>query len=72
MSNSMQDFLADATAKAASNLEAALLRVPADKRLWAPVETSRSALDIVAECAILNASSAQIIMLRKWDEDFPM
>ena len=54
MSISLQEFLADATKQAAADLEKALLKLPEDKRNWRSSEQSRSALDQVAECAIMN------------------
>ena len=69
MSNELQNFLAEGVVKAAADLEAAFARIPADKREWAPADTSRSALDQMAECAILNTYSAKTIQTRTWDAD---
>lgn len=54
MSQSIQEFLAAGTLKASADLITAYLRIPADKREWSPSETSRSAVDQLAECALLN------------------
>ncbi len=67
MSLTVQEFLARGTAKAAEDLEAALMRVPEDKRKWSAMGEARTALDQVAECAILNGSTAKLIVTRTWD-----
>jgi hypothetical protein len=66
MPNSLQFFLANAADKAATDLEAALLRVPEDKRLFSAGGDARSAGDVVAECAILNGSTAHAIEMRSF------
>ena len=72
MAGSLQGFLMRATQKAADDLVAALLRVPEDRRSWSPMDKGRTALDQVAECAILAGSTADLIGTRKWTmgEDF--
>jgi hypothetical protein len=67
MSTTLQSFLAGATQKAAAELETSLLRLPEDKRGWAPADSSRSALDQAAECAMLSGSTAELIKTRKWN-----
>jgi hypothetical protein len=67
MANELQNFLAEGILKAAADLEAAFARVPEDKRTWAPADTSRSALDQMAECAILNGYTAQTVETQTWD-----
>ena len=69
MPNTLQDYLATATQKASADLAAALLRLPEDKRGWSPGEKSRTALDQVAECAILNEYTAELIQTRTWQAD---
>lgn len=64
MSHTLQNFLADATLKAARDLEIALLRLSQDKRNWSAGGDARSALDMVAECAILNGSTAETVQKR--------
>ena len=64
MPNTVQEFLADATLKAATDLEAAVLRLPADKRGWSPMGEARTALDQVAECAMLNGGLADLLHTR--------
>ncbi len=63
-------FLADAAHKAASDLETALLRLPGDRRVWSAGGDARSASDMVAECAILNGSTAHAIENRSFPSDF--
>ena len=70
MPNTLQDYLATATQKASADLAAALLRLPEDKRGWSPGEKSRTALDQVAECAILNEYTAELIQTRTWQADW--
>ena len=66
MSITLQEFLARAAEKAAADLEAAVLRLPEDKRGWSPMGDARTALDQAAECAILNGSTADLIQSRTW------
>lgn len=66
MSNTLQDFFVVATQKAANSLAAALLRLPEDRRGWSPESTARTALDQVAECAILNGYTADLIRTGQW------
>jgi uncharacterized damage-inducible protein DinB len=70
MPHTLQEFLANAAEKAAADLETALKRLPEEKQNWSPVDTSRSALDQVAECAILNGTTAAIIQSRQFPHDF--
>ena len=44
--------------------------MPADKRNWSPQGDARTALDLVAECAILNGSTVDIIENRTFPADF--
>lgn len=69
MPNTLQDFLAAATRKAAGDLAAALLRVPEDKRDWSPEGRARTALDQMAECALLNGYTVAMIQTRQWPDD---
>ena len=69
MSNTLQEFFADATQKAADDLVAALVRIPEDKRHWSPEDKARTALDQVAECAILNGYTADLIQTRRWQSE---
>jgi len=64
MSQSIQEFLAANTERASADLLAAYLRLPEEKRAWSPAETSRSAVDQLAECALLNGFTAATITNR--------
>src|SRR5690242_3707355 len=72
MSSSLQTYLVNATQKAADDLIAALDRLPEDKRAWSAMGDARTALDQIAECAILNGSTVDLINTRKWtmSDDF--
>jgi hypothetical protein len=64
MLNTVQEFLAVSTQKAADDLITALDQVPVEKRAWKPTGAARSAIDQLAECAILNGSTAGMIQNR--------
>jgi uncharacterized damage-inducible protein DinB len=64
---SVQEFFVSLTEKQAKDLVAAFDRLPADKRHWEPTEGSRSAANQLAECAILNGSTAKLLETRTWD-----
>lgn len=66
MPNTLQDFLALVTPKASKNLAAAYERIPDDKKNWKPSETARPAVDLIAEVAILNGYTADLILSRTW------
>jgi hypothetical protein len=66
MPSPLQDFLATATQKAADDLVTAQLRIPEDKRLWSAEDKARPALDLIAECAILNGYTAELIQTGQW------
>ncbi len=67
---SLQSFLARATTKAAEDLVAAFERIPEDKRTWSPMGDARTAIDQVAELAILNGSTCKLLDDRKWPENY--
>lgn len=69
MPNSLHDFLISATKKASEDLETALLRLPEDKRGWSPGGKARTALDQVAECAIVGGKTADLITTHIWPVD---
>jgi len=71
MTHTLQDFLITATPKAAEALETALLRLPEDKRNWSPMGDARTALDMVAEVAMLN-DIADMVRTRAFPTDFDM
>jgi len=68
MPNTLQEFLTASTQKAAEELIAAFLRIPQDRRAWSPEQTARTALDQMAECALLNGATADLIRTRIWPE----
>ena len=68
--NTLQNFLAQATPKAAEDLETALLRLPAEKRNWSAGGDARSALDMMAEVALLNGTTAQTLENRSFPDDY--
>lgn len=61
MSNVLQNFLADSAQEAMTELKTALLSLPEDKRNWSPQGNARTALDMVAECALLNGATVSIL-----------
>lgn len=69
MPNSLQQFLAEATQTAAKDLETALFRLPEDKRNWSSMGDARSAMDMVAECAILS-DPTEIVTSRSFPSNF--
>lgn len=69
MPDTLQEFLATATQDGAASLETALLRLPEEKRHWSPMGKARTALDMVAECAILN-DITELAQSRKFPTDF--
>ncbi len=66
----MQQFLASATKKQSELLLTALNNLPEEKRNWVPTEASRHALDQVAECAMLNGSTASLLVGNEFPKDF--
>jgi hypothetical protein len=61
MSITIQTYLSESTKKAASELEAAYLNIPEDKRAWSPEGKGRSANDQLAECAMLGLRTAETL-----------
>lgn len=68
MPNPFQDFMAVATQQAALDLTAALMALPEDKRGWSPADTARTGLSMVAECALNNGITAEMIEARAWKQ----
>ena len=66
----LQNFLAQATPKATDDLQTALLRLPEDKRNWSADGDARSALDMLAEVALLNGTTAQTLENRNFPDDY--
>ncbi|HEX5322138.1 MAG TPA: DinB family protein [Capsulimonadaceae bacterium] len=72
MSHTLQRFLSHATEKAAKDLETALRRLPEEKWSWSAGGTARTALDQVAECALVNSGFAEVIAARQWPEGYDL
>jgi len=66
----IQDHFAQLTEKAAGDLLAAFDNLPADKRDWSPMGQARTALDQMAEVAILNGSTAELLKTHQFDPNF--
>jgi len=66
MAGQLQAFLARGIEKATEDLLAAIDRLPADKRSWSPMGDARTAMDQLAECALLNGATADVIVAKKW------
>ena len=65
MPTTMQEFLADATQKASTDLVTAYLRIPENKRDWSPDTKARTALDQMAECILLAGYTAVTIKTKQ-------
>jgi hypothetical protein len=52
--------MAKSTREVANGLERTFLAMPAEKQVWKPLDQGRSAQDQIAECAVINAWSAQL------------
>lgn len=65
----MQDYLADVTQNATTELIAALEQIPEDKRGWSPDAKARTPLDVFAECALLTGATADLLIERQWKGD---
>lgn len=72
MPGHLQSFLSHATEKAARDLETALRRLPQEKWTWSPGGNARTAIDQVAECALVNSGFAQVIAARAWPDGYSM
>lgn len=70
MPGTLQQFLGNAIREQAKNLETAVNRLPEDKRDWSPMGDARSAMNMVAECAML-CDPTKIVTTRSFgDFDF--
>lgn len=65
MPTTQQEFLASNTEQAAKSVFAALLALPEDKRAWS-ANGARTALNMVAECALNNGYTADLVETRQW------
>ena len=64
-----QELLAENARTAAEALASAWLELPEEKRGWSPAGNARTADDLVAECALINAYSAHLFTHRTWPLD---
>ena len=55
--------------KAKADLVEAYLRLPEEKRNWSPEPISRTALDQLAECVVVNKMTVNLLQTRVWAED---
>jgi len=72
MSGSLQQYFARSTRKAHDDLLSAFHNLPEDKRGWSPMGDARTALDQLAEIAILNGSTADLILTKAFMSNFSM
>lgn len=70
MSHSLQTFLVRATDAARKDLCKAAGNLREDRRNWSPGGQARTALDQLAECAIMNGVTARLIEDGTWPDDF--
>lgn len=68
MSLKLQNVIAASTQNATDELIKAFLNLPEDKRGWSPDEKARTPIHQLAECAILNGSTALLISSKTWPE----
>ena len=66
MPTTFQERLARSTEKAAKNLMDVAQSLSEEKRTWKPLDKGRSAIDQVAECALINQYSIEILKTFKW------
>jgi len=65
----LQEYLVSAIPRTVIDLEAALHRLPEDKRNWSPMGDARTAMDMIAECALLS-DVTDIVKTRAFSPDF--
>jgi hypothetical protein len=68
----LQNFFAEATTKSTDELLKAYLNIPEDKRGWSPMGDARSAIDQVAECALISEFTVGIIKNKAWPDNYDM
>jgi len=68
----IQEYAAAAIEESASDLIQAALDLPEDKRDWKPQDKGRSALSQLAECAVINELSAQVVETGVWSAELPV
>ncbi len=70
MSNTSQEYLVRVTLKAVKSLETALLSLPEDRRNWSPGGEARTALDMVAECTLMNEATITLLKTKVFATSF--
>lgn len=68
MTLTVQEYAARALEKETADLIKAAQATPADKQTWKPLERGRTVVDQVAECAMINTGSAQMVADRAWPD----
>jgi len=66
MALTAQEFAAKAVEKGAAELIKVALETPEDRREWKPLGQGRTALNQVAECALINGGSVRLIEKHAW------
>lgn len=64
----VQEYAARAVERQAADLVKALAALPEDRRHWQPLDRGRTATDQVAECAMINGVSADIVAQQAWGD----
>jgi hypothetical protein len=70
MPGQLQTFLAKATQEASEDLLKAFDNLPEEKRVWSPMGDARTALNMMAECAIMNSDNPGFIKSRAFPTDY--
>lgn len=68
MTLTVQEYAARALEKGAEDLITAAEATPEDQRAWQPLERGRTAVDQVAECAMINGGTAAVVVNRGWSD----
>jgi uncharacterized damage-inducible protein DinB len=66
----VQNFLAQATRKSVADLEAVYKALPEDQRNLSPGGSARTAADMIAECAIMNGMTVELIKTKQFPVSF--
>ncbi len=68
MSLTVQEYVARATERKSQDLLAAAQSIAEGRQNWKPLEQGRSVIDQLAECALINGASVQVLRDHAWDE----
>jgi hypothetical protein len=68
--STIQEFLAKSTEVAVADLLTAFNLIPEDKRNWSAMGDARTVMDQMAEVAMLNGATADLMVSKKWPEQF--